>query len=134
MPKRSAGIATRIAVAVLAAAISVSVSGCFLIRRPVTTPQPPDSPAGIVGEVMQVSRATEGATWGALLVEGGTQPQGAVSDKASVTIDAKTLIAREGRWIPPDELEVGMTVAVWFTGPVAESYPVQGTASFIEVR
>jgi hypothetical protein len=32
-----------------------------------------------------------------------------------------------------DDLSAGQRVAVWFTGPVAESYPVQATAGAIEI-
>ena len=69
-----------------------------------------------------------------MLVEGVEQPPGAVSDRAMVTVTDQTLVARNGRRIPAQDLEVGMTVRVWFEGAVAESYPVQGTAGFVEVQ
>lgn len=94
----------------------------------------PEEPAGIVGTISSVDAAGDGGGFGSILVEGGKQPDGAVSDKAVVTITEETLIARNGRRVPPEELKAGMTVRVWFTGAVAESYPVQGTAKFIEIQ
>jgi len=114
-------------------ALALCVSGCSLLGGGVTPAEPPDGPAGILGSITRIDRVDDPEVWGTVLVEGGEQPQGAVSDKASVRITTETLIARAERWIPADELAVGMTVRVWFDGPVAESYPVQGSAAFIEV-
>ncbi len=112
----------------------VGLAGCGLLGRGRTgTVEVPGEPVGIVGAITSIDRGGQQGAWGSLLVEGGEQPPGAVSDKASVRITEKTLVARGGRWVAPDDLEVGMIVTVWFEGPVAESYPVQGTASFIEV-
>lgn len=94
----------------------------------------PSEPAGITGEVMSLERADTRGVLASMLVEGPAQPSGAVSDKASVTVTEQTSIARAGRWVPAEELAVGQSVRVWFTGPVAESYPVQGTAEFVEIR
>jgi len=52
---------------------------------------------------------------------------------ASVTVHKATPILRagpSGTWTPAsfDELAEGDEVRVWFTGPVAESYPVQAEA------
>jgi hypothetical protein len=116
------------ALALLLAAAASLATGC----GPSTTP--PDDPAGIVGAITSITPATATDIWGSILVEGGEQPTGAVSDKASVTISDETTIVRDGVAIGADDLAVGMTVRVWFEGPVAESYPVQGTASFIEVE
>jgi len=94
----------------------------------------PSEPAGITGTITQLDRSQAPGVFGTILVEGGTQPAGAVSDKAAVTITESTQVARAGKQVPPEQLEVGMTVAVWFEGPVAESYPVQGSAKFVEIR
>jgi hypothetical protein len=53
--------------------------------------------------------------------------QGSGSAKAVVGLTALTWITTaRGEPLSPDALLVGQRVAVWFTGPVAESYPVQG--------
>jgi len=117
------------------AVVLLSATGCGLFGGGRVAPvEVPTTPVGIVGQIKTIAHSDGSGVWGALLVEGGNQPEGAVSDKAMVTITDETLIARNTRWIPPEDLAVGMTVRVWFEGPVAESYPVQGSASFIEVQ
>ena len=70
------------------------------------------------------------ATLANITVEGGEQPEGAVSDKAVVAVTKQTAIIDAGRSADRrSSAEVGTEVKVWFTGPVAESYPVQGAAS-----
>ncbi len=113
----------------LALALGVA-SGCGRVGAV----QVPTEPAGITGRITSIRRADGQTVWGTVMVEGGAQPQGALSDKAQVAITEETLIAQGGRWIPADALKVGMSVRVWFAGAVAESYPVQGSARFIEVR
>jgi hypothetical protein len=71
-----------------------------------------------------------------ILVEG--KPGKDVSyDKASVKITAATKLVRVGakdrRAATPDDLKVGTTVEITFTGPVAESYPVQATAGEVRI-
>ena len=93
--------------------------------------KPPSDPAGITGQITSIEKTAEGAS---MLVEGGEQPAGAVSDKAMCRIDGKTTIQRaDGSEATVDDLTVGTNVRVWFTGAVAESYPVQGTASFVVI-
>lgn len=122
-----------LAIGALALAL-IGLAGCGLLEGDRTgAVVVPSEPVGIVGAITSIDRVDQEGVWGSLLVEGGEQPPGAASDKASIRITEKTLIARDGRWMAPDDLEVGATVRVWFEGPVAESYPVQGTASFIEV-
>ncbi len=49
------------------------------------------------------------------------------SAKAIVGLTVLTWITTtRGERLPPEALLVGQRVAVWFTGPVAESYPLQG--------
>ena len=67
-------------------------------------------------------------------MEGGEQPEGAVSDQAVVNVTKETVIFdANGQPTTPDKLQVGTEVRVWFTGPVAESYPVQGAASAVQI-
>jgi hypothetical protein len=71
---------------------------------------------------------------GSILIE-GELGRGRQFDRASVTIREATRIY-DGRAGEPvearfEDLEVGQRVQAAFTGPVAESYPVQATASQI---
>jgi hypothetical protein len=69
-----------------------------------------------------------------MLVEGEIA-DGTSFDKASVNVTKKAEVLYEGAdgWSRYSfgELAVGDTVAVWFTGPVAESYPVQAAAGTV---
>ena len=69
---------------------------------------------------------------GSILIEKGTGSVDAASIR--VTTDTRLLAADgAGGWLPTtfDQLAAGTRVQVWFTGPVAESYPVQATAAAI---
>ena len=56
-----------------------------------------------------------------------TPGDSAGSAKAVVGLTRLTWItSARGDQLSPDALLVGQRVAVWFTGPVAESYPIQG--------
>jgi beta-N-acetylhexosaminidase len=102
----------------------VAVSGCSQ-KLPTTTP-------GITGTITSLLPGTNGPA--NFLVQGNEQPAGAVSDKAQVTIGSQTrFFDRYGKRIPPRGIGVGTKVSVWFDGPVAESYPVQGTALAVQV-
>ena len=114
-----------VALASVLAAAAIAAFAC-------AAPKAPTGPPGIVGKIESIQG--DGNEW-SILVVGGKQAAGAVSDKASCRITADTTILDSaGVAIGPDRLRQGDNVAVWFTGPVAESYPVQGTASRIEVR
>jgi len=116
------------------AAILLGTAGCGRLMGRRTAPvELPPTPAGVVGQIKTIDHAEQEEVWGTILVEGAEQTTGTVSDKALVTITVNTRIASENRWIPPEDLTVGMKVRVWFISTVAESYPVQGTAEFIEV-
>jgi hypothetical protein len=58
--------------------------------------------------------------------------------KAIVRVSLRTRLFRieraSLRAIPFAELRVGTIADVWFSGPVAESYPVQGEAAVLVVR
>lgn len=96
------------------------------------TPRLPAEPAGITGEITSMPEGTQPPF--TILVEGGKQPEGAVSDKASVTISEKTVVVGpNGNRVEADALREGAAVKVWFEGPVAESYPVQGGAGYVQL-
>ena len=127
MRRRTAGALGSIATVALAGAlVIVGVAGC--------APAKPTGVPGITGEITYFTIPASSAAIAQITVEGGTQPEGAVSDKAVVAITKKTaLLGANGATIKVDALKVGSEVKVWFTGPVAESYPVQGTASAVQL-
>lgn len=83
--------------------------------------QLPTTPADITGTVTSVSDRS-------IRVEVNPhEPSGSL--KAQVTIPEGTPVTdRSGRMYDPGSIAVGSIVSVWFTGPVAESYPVQARA------
>ena len=84
---------------------------------------------GIAGYVTDVSGTT-------VLVEENPDEQYG-SGKASVEITSGTEISRQqGQDLlpaTPEDLEAGQLVEVTFSGPVAESYPLQATAASITI-
>lgn len=63
-------------------------------------------------------------------IPGGLDTGGA---KAMARITSRTSVIRDGTPIAPGELRMGQRASLWFEGPVAESYPVQGEAAAISV-
>lgn len=56
------------------------------------------------------------------------------SSKADVRLtDSTRVLDRDGTPLSAVQLAVGQTVQAWFTGPVAESYPLQATASAVVI-
>ena len=76
-----------------------------------------------------------GAGTRTILVEESRDPN--TGSKASVTIDDSTRIwtvnGKTVTRVASDALRVGVSVRVWFNGPVATSYPVQGRAADIAI-
>jgi beta-N-acetylhexosaminidase len=112
----------------LAVALGVALSGC--------APTLPSDPPGITGSVASVV-AGDGRP-ASMLVEGSrSQPSGAISDKAQVTIPPSTMFfAADGKAASLDSvahIAAGTKVRVWFQGAVAESYPVQGSAKAVQI-
>ncbi|MEJ7585300.1 MAG: DUF3221 domain-containing protein [Acidimicrobiales bacterium] len=125
-------------------------------------PGPPDEPADISGPVTSVTPFAAGdcpepddlppdaavssddappcgpagsGTVGSVLIEQGTGSY----DAASVTVAIDTLLLGpdgSGGWLPIafDRIGDGARVRVWFTGGIAESYPVQTTAAVITLE
>jgi hypothetical protein len=98
-------------------------------------PAPTTSPA-IRGSITNRNAGAGGDIVGSVLVEGQVEADTSF-DKASIAITAKTQIfeqvGSERRLVTFEALQVGRTVEAWFEGPVAESYPVQATASDIVI-
>jgi beta-N-acetylhexosaminidase len=92
----------------------------------------------IRGTVTMVTPASEEAkrkgTLATLLVE-GTKDKTTSYDKAAVRITTQTkvekLVGKDRKPAKVEELKKGCKVQALFTGPVAESYPVQATAQEI---
>lgn len=121
--------AQKVAIACLLACSLLPVTAC--------SARVPTEPAGITGSITSVERNTDanGSPVVQILVEGGDQPAGAVSDKASVTVTSETdIFGMDDEPATMDSLQQGMQVEVWFDGAVAESYPVQGTAKAVRQR
>jgi beta-N-acetylhexosaminidase len=90
--------------------------------------------ADIKGSIINIYKAAGDSTGdiiGSILIEGNIEKD-TEFDKASVTITKETRIfeSKSGKLIKVsfDSLKPNQRVQALFTGPVAESYPVQGTA------
>lgn len=109
--------------ALVAVSVLAMLGGC--------SPSPPKDAPSISGVIATVTPGY--GSLGTILVEGSGE-----YDKASVTISASTTMLREveGGYERAtfEDLQAGMAVDVWFTGPVAESYPVQASAKALTVR
>lgn len=84
---------------------------------------------GVAGFIMEL---TENDDFGTILVEGELGKNGADYDKGYVRINADTVIFSNEE-VDFNAFEVGQYVQVFFEGPVAESYPVQGTARQVNI-
>lgn len=117
---------TKTLVGVVVISVALLLSGCL--------PGPPSSEPSIRGTITSVTPGD--GNLGAIMVEG---PAGGATsyDKASVNVAASTKVLLRGAdgygRLTYTELKVGDAVEVWFTGAVAESYPVQATARAIVV-
>jgi len=112
--------------------------GCLVAACSDPADERPAKPTGepsITGTVTSTAGVTNGDIVGSFLVEDGTGDY----DKASVTVTVKTGWFRHSgdAYVaidrPTGQELAGKTVEVQFTGPVAESYPVQATAGWVIV-
>lgn len=89
--------------------------------------------ADIAGVVTSVSGRTDGVT---VLVESDPSTPSS-GDKASVAVTSSTRVTRRSGSgevaATSRDLVPGLRVEVWFDGPVAMSYPVQGKASAVVI-
>ena len=87
----------------------------------------PEEPPSIVGVVTGIDGDR------VRIEENPTQSSG--SAKAVVRLLSVTrILGRDGQNLRADSLRVGLRVRAWFTGPVAESYPVQTAAAAIVIE
>ena len=90
----------------------------------------PSTQPSIEGRVTAVTRS--GERIGTIRVE-ERPAESSGSAKASVRIDQRTTVVRGSQRVDFNALSVGQWVRVWFTGPVAESYPVQATGGAVAI-
>ncbi len=82
------------------------------------------------GEITSRNENQDGSV--SILVEGEKESD-TEYDRASVTVTDKTTITKDGGESSADELQIGVRVEVRISGPVMESYPVQGGASEVVI-
>ena len=130
---RSRSTPVKAALALTAALALALLGACSGDDDAAPTPDDPD----IRGAITSISDGS-GDVIGSVRIEGATG-QGTTYDKAVVRVESDTRILRgAGDVVALSEvtfadLQVGQTVEAWFTGPVAESYPVQAKASQIVI-
>ena len=116
-----------VATALLLAIALPALAGC--------APTLPTDPPGITGSVTAL--VSGDGRPASISVEGTAEPAGAVSDKALVTIPPTTMFfdARgdAASLAAISDIAKGTRVRVWFTGAIAESYPVQGSAKAVQI-
>ena len=95
---------------------------------------PPSAPADITGTVSDLTGGTGSDPLPVLLVVADPGSTGAI-DRASVRVIKEAVVwTSDGMRGAASDLAEGERVAVWFSGPVAESYPVQATAGVVEIQ
>jgi len=134
MARTSRALAALVVLAALGAAVVGGCGGGTAAQPASPSPSaPPSSAADITGTVSDLSAGTGDDAPPVLLVV-ADPGSGSSVDRASVRVTADTVVwTAEGARGTAADLAVGEQVAVWFTGPVAESYPVQATAGVIQV-
>jgi hypothetical protein len=91
----------------------------------------PDEAPSIEGTIQQSSAIQGGRR---ILVEASPQVAGREPAASITVLPGVDVLAGSGETVvraSADELVVGARVRVWFTGPVAESFPVQATAGTV---
>ncbi len=93
----------------------------------------PENPS-IRGEITSMSRDyLDARIRGTILVEGESSTDTGY-DWASIRLTRDTIVLNENnKRIEIEDIKEGQQVAVWFTGAVAESYPVQATAARVKI-
>jgi len=85
----------------------------------------------IRGVVKEINAGKDGII---VLVEGNFS-EDTLYDKAYVLINMETTISKDNlkRLYHISEIQIGDTVEVFLTGPVAESYPIHGKAQWVRI-
>ncbi len=99
-----------------------------------SSPEALETDADFTGFVTEIHPIEKGGTLGQILVESHADK---LVDKYMITIKDETLIfqqdgenRRQGAF---GALETTQKVQVWFTGPIMESFPMQGTAQQVVI-
>src|SRR4051794_41029425 len=120
----------RIAVVVVLQAIAVT----WLSGQGAAQPAKTDMRGTITKSNPASEELKKKGTLGTILVE-GPKALNPNSDKASIRITDKTklekLVGKDRQAATFEDLKVGVKVQATFAGPIAESYPVQGTAGAV---
>ena len=128
---RSRSIPAKAALALTAGLALVLLSACTSDGDASPAADGPD----IRGVITSIT-AGSGDVTGSVRIEGAID-QDTAYDKAVVRVEGDTRIFRQAgdamMEVTFSDLTVGQTVEAWFTGPVAESYPVQVKASQIVI-
>ncbi len=129
---RSRSIPAKAAALALAAGLALALlAACTNGGDAAPSPSDPH----IRGVITSISDGS-GDVVGSVRIEGDIA-QDTTYDKAVVRVEGDTLLFRQAgnamMEVTFADLTVGQTVEAWFTGPVAESYPVQVKASQIVI-
>jgi hypothetical protein len=100
-----------------------------------STAKPMETEADFVGFITEIHPSGEGDILGQISVESHADK---IVSKYIITITDETLIFRQDgnnlRKVGFKALENKQWVKIWFTGPVLESFPVQGTAGQVAIE
>lgn len=116
--------------ALAALALALLLPACAQPGGGATQPSATTGEVGVRGPIAEHTVTDDGLT---LLIE-GEKAADTMYDAAWVTVDKNTLI-RTANGVPStvDALQTDVIVEVVFTGPVAESWPVQGRAGTVTI-
>ena len=100
-----------------------------------STAKPRETEADFIGFITEIHLGGEGHILGKISVESHADK---IVSKYIITITDETLIFRQDgdnlRKANFKALENKQWVKIWFTGPVLESFPVQGTAGQVAIE
>lgn len=130
--------AHRAVLAALAVLVALPAAAALAGCGGATSPPPATAPSGAADITGVVRDLAPGGDAGSVVLLVVADPGVTTSyDRASVLVTPETTV-----WAPAGQgttaatvadLSEGQRVAVWFTGGVAESYPVQATAGDVEI-
>ena len=99
-----------------------------------SSPEALETEADFTGWVLEVQPIGKGDTLGQILVESQVEK---VIDRYRITIKDETLIFEQDgenrRQVAFKALETKQQVQIWFSGPIMESFPMQGTAQQVVI-
>jgi Protein of unknown function (DUF3221) len=126
-------LAALAAFAVLGAAVVAGCGGATADQPASPSPSaPPSGAADITGVVRDLTLGGDAGAVGLLVVADGSAD--GEYDRASVAVlPGATVWTADGQRGDAGDLVQGARIAVWFDGPVAESYPVQAKAGVVQI-